>query len=89
MAEFKSNTQLLLIKIAEECSELSKEALKASQFGLDSVWHGKVRKETLLDEWKDLQSVMALLFGETVNEHFFYETRAKAEKINKYNGTSL
>ena len=55
--------QLILIKIAEEASEVSKAALKAAQFGLDDK--DPATRDTnlnwLLSEYHDLQGVMMLL----------------------------
>lgn len=59
-------TQFLLTKLAEECSEVSKAALKAQQFGLDSVnpvtlLTGQSNRDRLNEELNDLLAVLQLL----------------------------
>lgn len=54
-------TQYLLVKLAEEAGEVAKEALKASQFGLDSTHKGNFNARYLLDELMDLAGVVTML----------------------------
>jgi hypothetical protein len=54
-------TQYLLTKVAEEASEVAKEALKEVQFGIDSQWKGQVAIKELQFELLDLMAVVKLL----------------------------
>lgn len=68
--------QFLLLKLAEECQEVAKRAIKQIQFGADQVWKGGEVKDgvapkeagltnaqRLLNELADL-AVIAQLLGE-------------------------
>lgn len=54
-------TQYLLVKLAEEAGEVAKEALKASQYGLDSLYKCQFNARHLMDELLDLAGVVTLL----------------------------
>lgn len=81
--------QYLLVKLAEEASEVAQRALKASQFGVDEVQKGQEQNnaERLYDELNDLNGILALL-----NSHvsgFAYTPdpeaiKAKRNKLKKY-----
>ncbi len=60
--------QYLLGKLAEECSELAQAALKAQQFGLDSVnpYTLKTNREELESELMDVGGICHML-GEEFN----------------------
>lgn len=51
----------LLVCLAEEASEVSKEALKAVRFGLDAEWKGTTALQRLNTELADLDSIVRLL----------------------------
>lgn len=53
-------TQYLLSKIAEECGEVAKEALKGQQQGIDSTHRGKTNLEYIRQELLDLIAVVAM-----------------------------
>lgn len=56
-------TNYLLACIAEECSEVSKEAIKGIRFGLHDKWADKpTAHDALIDEFYDLYTIMELLF---------------------------
>lgn len=59
--------QYLLVKLAEESSEISQIALKTTQFGLDSFYEPifRTNQERINDELNDLTAVVELL-----NEHY-------------------
>jgi hypothetical protein len=63
-------TQWLLVKLAEEANEMGKEALKGSQFGLDSDFQGTTNAELITKEYNDLRAVIG--FGTLLNNqsHF-------------------
>lgn len=85
--------QFLLIKIAEECVEISQQALKSAQFGLSNVKPGQ---DIPLDNGTRLMMECADLAA--VSEVFAYETglgpdgetrfdewiSIKKEKLEKY-----
>ena len=56
-------TQHLLIKLSEECSEISKEALKAVQFGLGNHHPDETRtnNDKLISEFNDLFAIIEML----------------------------
>jgi hypothetical protein len=86
--------QLILIKIAEEAAEISKAALKASQFGLDDRDPATqvTNLDWLLSEYHDLQGVMTLLRMEQKNtvdrglklEATPWELREKLQKVCRW-----
>ena len=55
--------QFLLLKLMEECAEVSKEASKCIQFGLEEIYEplGISNKERLTNEIKDLLCILKLL----------------------------
>jgi hypothetical protein len=54
-------TQYLLGKLAEEASEVAKEALKGQQFGTDSDYQGKTNSELICSELIDVATIIYLL----------------------------
>ena len=83
-----SREQYLLIKLAEEASEIAQIALKTSQFGMEEKYHklDTNNKERIHAELNDLLGVVDLLNGES-GFGFTQDSVAsctKAEKINKY-----
>lgn len=53
--------QYLLTKLAEECSEVAKEALKGAQFGTDSEYNGKTNGELIVSEFIDVMTILHML----------------------------
>ena len=84
-----SKEQLFFIKLAEECSEVSKVALKIAQFGVDNCHPetGANNWDRLKEELDDLFSVVMCLATE-FNYIYLPPTpaviRRKKEKIDKY-----
>lgn len=87
--------QFLLLKIAEECTEIAQRALKTAQFGLDEVQNGqdKTNKSRLLEEIGDLLGVLDVFSDEIYPDHgdnlfHSYELTlsraAKPNRIRKY-----
>lgn len=57
----------LLTCVAEECSEVSKEAIKGIRFGLHDKWQDKpTAHDALIAEYYDLVAVMNMLFENNV-----------------------
>lgn len=84
-----SKEKFLLLKLMEECSEVSQRASKAIQFGFDEVepCQDKDNHRRLQDEIHDLLSVIVLL-GEVTAKPFEQPwsatVRKKENKILKY-----
>lgn len=80
--------QYLLCKIAEECSEIQKIAMKAQQFGMDSRNPDTLESnsESLKKEWNDLYAVMITLQREFDIDLFFEADLidTKTAKLNRY-----
>lgn len=72
--------QYLLLKLAEEASEISQIALKTSQFGLEEVCPNQplTNKERVHGELNDLLAIVCIL-----NEEFDFEFRADEIKIDE------
>lgn len=70
--------QLILIKIAEECTELAKDALKAAQFGMDDCKPGEpiTNRERMIGESHDLFGVLTMLEDE---DGYSYTTPSEAD----------
>lgn len=78
--------QLLFNKLAEECSEVAKVALKAAQFGMDDVFCGESNSKRVNSELNDLLAIVEML-NEEFNLGFSRDEEAisrKKEKVNKY-----
>lgn len=80
--------QLLLAKLAEECSEVAQIALKTQQFGLDEKRPGQpyANRERIHQEINDMLAVIEML-----NKEFNFDFKPsrlkilnKKKKINKY-----
>lgn len=54
-------TQYLLGKLAEECTEVAKEALKNQQQGVGSEWHGRPAILTVRSEFYESMAMMQML----------------------------
>ena len=80
--------QLLLTKLAEECSEVIKLCMKAQQFGLDSINpdNGEVTRDMIYDELNDIMGVVMYLnlvckFNYQLDED---AANRKIEKVREY-----
>jgi len=80
--------QYLLIKLAEEASEVSQIALKTSQFGMEETCPGLLEnnKQRIHSELNDLFGIIEML-----NDEFNFEfkidsvkSNLKRVKVNKY-----
>lgn len=54
-------TQYLLGKLAEECTEIAKEALKNQQQGVGSIWQGRPAILTVRSEFYESMALMQML----------------------------
>jgi hypothetical protein len=91
-----NRSQYLLIKLSEECAEISQEALKQVQFGKDSIPpttgsypEGIPNHERLRNELVDLKVIVKMLeeVGEIDDLSFEQELkkmRAKRTKLERY-----
>lgn len=86
-----SKTQYLLLKLAEECSEVAQRCSKQMQFGADEVQPGqeKNNRERLGEEFNDLLSVAKMLIEEgeipfQTFENYNEALAKKRAKIEKY-----
>jgi hypothetical protein len=77
--------QLLLGKVAEECSEIAHRALKAQQFGLDEVQDGQSLNnwERLAGELTDLRAICEMIEQETLIDLMRYKSEDVQRKIQK------
>jgi hypothetical protein len=59
--------QMLLVKLIEECAEISKVATKALRFGMNSIQpsSGETNRKLLKEEHKDYMATLMLLQDET------------------------
>ena len=79
--------EYLLVKVAEECNEVSQRCTKALCFGMDEKQPGQPfdNKERILQEFNDLVAVMEMLFGKPVSGLVDQkQVDAKKSKIIKY-----
>ena len=80
--------QYLLCKIAEECSEIQKIAMKAQQFGMDSRNPDTLESnsESLKKEWNDLYTIIVTLQNEFGIDLWFENEFIieKEKKLSKY-----
>jgi hypothetical protein len=84
-----NHEQFLLVKLMEECSEVTQRASKMFQFGGNEVQPGQEKSNTvrLQEEVDDLINVLLMLgFYTTPTRESFH---AKSEKIDKYLRYSL
>lgn len=81
--------QMLLTKVAEECSELSKECLKSIRFGVNNHKPGDVETniDRIYEEFKDLMVAICYLetqTGRKLTKITDIETTQRIAKIDKY-----
>lgn len=88
-----NRTEYLLVKLAEECSEVAQRATKALTFGLDEVQEGQklTNSERILLEFNDLLAVIDMLKDEAVfdednivNKQLMEDKKQKIEKYMLY-----
>ena len=83
--------QYLLIKLAEEASEISQMALKSSHFGLEEVYNDEYNKARLQQELTDLNAIVKMLnyefdFGYEVSDA---DVEIKINKVNEWYNHSV
>lgn len=83
--------EYLLACLAEECSEITKSAMKASRFGMNDHYPDKpipTNKESIEQECVDLIGVMALMLEEGIinltNDDIMIGAQKKKEKLLKF-----
>lgn len=86
--------QFFLTKIAEECTEIAKVALKAQQFGLDNVKEGQLltNRERLIEELNDLFVILSMMDANDLLVLSYYtdnEVEQKQNKVIKYLNKSI
>lgn len=74
--------QFLLIKLAEEASEISQISLKTAQFGLDEVYTAETNQQRVHAEINDLLAIVELLNKE-YNFKFEPNLETQARKLEK------
>lgn len=84
--------QYLLIKLAEECSEVSQMALKCAHHGISNVKpeHTSPNSEMLKGELNDVQAIIEMLNRE-FNLNYYPDPQAllaKTIKVNTFYGYS-
>jgi len=81
-----NRTQLLLSKLAEECSEVAQMAIKTSQFGMDDVWTTLTNRKRLHEELDDLMAIVDMLNEESGLSYARNEKRilSKKERVNYF-----
>ena len=82
-------SQYLLIKLAEEASEIAQVALKTAQFGLDEIYPNltETNAERIYSELNDLAAIVIMLNNDEAPFNFsldFTKMAAKQEKVSKY-----
>ena len=82
--------EYLLIKLAEEASEIAQMAIKTAQFGMDEVYQiqDKTNSERLAGEITDLKAVIEMIEDHSgINLNLGREAMdKKKEKVNFYMG---
>ena len=80
--------QLLLTKLAEECTEIAQRALKAQQFGLEEMEPGQLRtnRERIHLELDNLMAAVQMLNVDCGLGYVPNEVRmlAKIQKVDKF-----
>ena len=78
--------QHLLCKLAEECAELGKDAIKASVFGMDDQWQDlPSNRDAIINEFNDICGVMEMIFDTYINDLISYSgIKDKKEKLERY-----
>lgn len=76
--------QYLLVKLAEEASEVSQIALKTAQFGLEETYTDKTNQKRVHDELHDLFALVHMLNTE-YNFGFLPDILERDKKIAKVN----
>lgn len=77
-----NDQQHLLMILAEECSELAKEALKAARFDLDRAYGRETNRERIVTEFSDIMAV-AIMLGIKYRPARICEKRRKVRKAMK------
>lgn len=78
-----NNKQYLLVKLAEEASEITQIALKSTHFGLDSDFTGESNLQALAKEFADLLTIVDMLYDEEGVDLYSYSPNAKEVKRAK------
>lgn len=81
--------EALLLKVMEECDELSQRCSKAIRFGLDEIQEGQnlTNEERLVEEYRDLKAAMNMLVDKNYIKSFTfnnYDLTKRIDKIDKY-----
>lgn len=86
-----NRTEYLLTCLAEECSEVAKNAAKAQRFGVNEVMPEQplTNGERIMEEYCDLLGVLVMLVEDgTLNMPDYLQVHAaiaaKKEKVEKY-----
>ena len=81
-----SETQYLLICLAEECSEVTKTCSKILRFGIDSCHpkdHKTTNKNNLVYELNDLMSIVEMLVDRGIIPAKWEDYKQRIEKSEK------
>jgi hypothetical protein len=81
--------EALLLKVMEECNELSQGCSKAIRFGLEEVQEGQIftNEERLINEYKDLRVSLGVLVDQGFIKSFSInnnDIKVREEKLYKY-----
>ena len=88
-----NRTQMLLLKLMEECNEVSQRCSKAIRFGLDEVQPGqeKNNEQRIVEELLDLFAVLQMLAVENIltsanmeDDKLLNELSNRSARIDKY-----
>lgn len=71
--------EYLLTCLMEECSEVIKNCSKAIRFGLDSEYEGVSNKDSIINEFTDVYTIMNMLSEE---KYIDYLDNIRYDKIN-------
>ncbi len=81
-----TRTELLLIKLNEECLETAKRCTKALRFGLEEIQSGQPfsNDTRIMEEYFDLVAVVEMLQTEGKLPYPEVDMDARKARINKY-----